>query len=191
MKLKALPIGLAAVVLGVGVAACGGGGSTAAGIVTAPSDGLTATVPSNIPTSVATPTTGALAKEPNVPVPSGAAPKKLTVKTITPGTGQAVKAGDTVFVNYVGKVYSTGKVFDASWKDTPGKTYPVAKIGQAQVIAGWNKGLIGLKQGGRYELIIPPSDAYGSEKQAKIPANSTLVFVIDVVKVYSPSGSGS
>jgi peptidylprolyl isomerase len=186
MKLKALPIGLAVVALGVGVAACGGS-SAAPGIVTAPSDGATATTPSNIPVSVATPTTGALAKEPNIPVPSGPAPKTLTIKTVVAGTGATVKAGDTVFVNYVGKLYNGGKIFDASWKDEPGKTFEVAKVGQAQVISGWNKGLVGLKEGGRYELIIPPSEAYGAVKQKGIPANSTLVFVIDVVKVYPAS----
>jgi peptidylprolyl isomerase len=189
MKLKALPIVLAAVALGAGVAACGGSGSTAAGIVTAPSDGATATTPSNIPTSVATPKTGPLSKEPTFSVPSGKAPSKLKINTITAGTGKTVKAGDTVFVNYVGKVYSSGKVFDASWKDTPGKTFEVANVGKAEVITGWNEGLVGLKEGGRYELVIPPSLAYGSTKEKTIPANSTLVFVIDIVKVYPGSSS--
>ncbi len=182
MKLKALSTGLAALALGVGLAACGGS-SPAPGVVTAPGDGATApvvTTPQDI-----SPSSGPLAKEPSFSVPTGAAPKKLVVKTLIKGTGPTVAEGDTVYVNYVGKIFKTGKVFDASWKDTPGKTFEVANVGpSAQVIKGWQQGLVGLQEGGRYMLIIPPSLAYGPKGSGStIPGNATLVFVIDVDKV--------
>ena len=135
-------------------------------------------------TTVATPTSGPLAKEPSFSVPKGPAPKKLEVKTLIAGTGPTAKDGDEIYVNYVGKLYSTGKTFDASWKDTPGQAYGPIDLGAGAVIKGWDEGLVGLKQGGRYELIIPPSLAYGkSGSGSTIPPNATLVFVVDLLSV--------
>ncbi|MDE3131532.1 MAG: FKBP-type peptidyl-prolyl cis-trans isomerase, partial [Acidobacteriota bacterium] len=96
--------------------------------------------------------------------------------------GTAAVAGDTLHVNYVGELYKNGKIFDASWRDTPGKTYSFV-LGQGQVITGWDQGLVGMKVGGRRELIIPPSLAYKNQKSGAIPANSTLIFVVDLIKV--------
>ena len=101
------------------------------------------------------------------------------------GTGPAVtSSSQTVTIAYVGALYSNGKVFDASWKDTPGKTFSFT-VGAGSVIPGWDKGLVGMKVGGRRELIIPPSLAYKNQKAGTIPANSTLVFVVDLVKIGS------
>jgi peptidylprolyl isomerase len=198
MKMKLGMTAAAAATIALGLSACGGSStSTAPGVVTAPGGGATvetaaATTTTAASTStaaattttaaVATPTSGALSKEPVFKVPTGAAPKKLVIKDLITGTGATVKKGDTVAVNYVGKLYTTGKVFDASWKDTPGKTFSFT-VGAGEVIAGWDQGLIGMKVGGRRELIIPPSLAYKSVKTGTIPANSTLVFVVDLVKI--------
>jgi hypothetical protein len=195
MKIKVGLTAAAAATIALGLSACGGSSSTvASGVSTAPGGGATVeTAPATTPTtpatststtpSVPTPTSGALAKEPVFTVPSGPAPKKLVVKDLIKGTGAAIKSGDTVSVNYVGKLYSNGKVFDASWKDTPGKTFSL-EVGVGQVIKGWDEGLIGMKVGGRRELIIPPSLGYGATgSPPTIPKNATLVFVIDLVKI--------
>ena len=85
-----------------------------------------------------------------------------------------------MLVNYVGVSWSTKKEFDASWGRSP---FPVENVGQAGVIAGWNEGLIGMKEGGRRQLIIPPDKAYGDTGQGDIKPGETLVFVVDAVKV--------
>jgi peptidylprolyl isomerase len=77
-------------------------------------------------------------------------------------------------------LYKGGKQFDASWNDSSGQPVSFPLTG---VIPGWTQGIPGMRVGGRRELIIPPSLAYKSQKQAKIPPNSTLVFVIDLHSV--------
>ncbi len=99
-----------------------------------------------------TPASGPLSKEPTVTPPSGPAPTKLVTKELIVGTGPEAKAGDSVTVNYVGVLYKGGKVFDASWKRN--ETFPFV-LGKSQVIPGWEQGIVGMKVGGRRELIIP------------------------------------
>jgi peptidylprolyl isomerase len=194
MTLKASMTAVAAAAAVLGLAACGGS-SKAGGVVLAPSGGPTNTTISTVtapattstttpttPTTVSTPKTGPLSKEPTIALPKGAAPTTLKVTDLIKGTGTAAANGDTLYVNYVGELYKNGKVFDASWKDTPGQTFSFV-LGQGHVIPGWDKGLLGMKAGGRRELIIPPALAYKSQKQATIPPNSTLIFVVDLVKV--------
>ncbi|MGC9220449.1 MAG: FKBP-type peptidyl-prolyl cis-trans isomerase [Solirubrobacteraceae bacterium] len=105
------------------------------------------------------------------------------------GTGAVAKSGDQVAVNYVGELYKNGKIFDASWTDTPGKAF-VFTLGAGTVIPGWTEGVAGMRVGGRRELIIPPSLAYGNTASGTIPKDSTLIFVIDLLKV-APGGSSS
>ena len=175
---KTLPLTLAVLALAAALAGCGS--STAPGIVLAPSNGATAdpVTATTASSTSSTPLPSALKTEPQFSPPKGAPPKQLVVKDLIKGTGPAVTStSQTLTVQYVGKVYKTGKVFDASWSH-PG-AQPAA-VPLSNVIPGWQKGLIGMKVGGRRELIIPPSQAYGSTAQAKIPANSTLIFVIDL-----------
>jgi peptidylprolyl isomerase len=124
--------------------------------------------------------------KPAINVPSCAVkPTTLQSKTITPGTGTAAVNGDTVVVKYIGFSWDTHKEFDASW-DNGLNTFPVTPLGQAQVIAGWNQGLVGAKKGERRLLVIPPTLGYGAEGSAPaITPNETLVFVVDVVSVSS------
>jgi peptidylprolyl isomerase len=183
---------VAAAAVAVGLAACGGS-SKAGGILLAPGEGATtttvtpatatATTPTTTTISVTTPTSGALATEPTIKKPTTAAPKTLVIKDLIKGTGPAAEEGDTVYVNYVGALFNNAKVFDASWRDTPGKaiSFPLTT---GSVISGWVKGLQGMKVGGRRELIIPPSDGYGKTGSGStIPPNSTLVFIVDLLKV--------
>jgi peptidylprolyl isomerase len=129
--------------------------------------------------SVKTPATGPLSKEPTVTPPSTPAPTKLVTKDLIVGTGPEAKAGDSVTVNYVGVLYKGGKVFDASWKRN--ETFPFV-LGKSQVIPGWEQGIVGMKVGGRRELIIPSGLAYGAKgSPPTIPPNSALIFVVDLL----------
>jgi peptidylprolyl isomerase len=181
-------------VLALAVAGCGS--STAPGIDAAPSAGRTqpvATSTTTTPTTTTTTTTpkstvplpAAFKTKPTVAVPSGEPPKKLVVKNLITGTGPAATASSTVTVQYVGVLYSNGKQFDASWNDGTGQpvSFPLSSV-----IPGWQEGIPGMKEGGRRELIIPASLAYGktarpasgTKGDVGIPANSALVFVIDL-----------
>ncbi|HEY2317958.1 MAG TPA: FKBP-type peptidyl-prolyl cis-trans isomerase [Solirubrobacteraceae bacterium] len=185
---KTTTITCAALALAAALAGCGSQ-AAAPGIQTAPSAGATAasstaTVSSSTSSAPATSTTtsntplpAALKTKPKVSIPSGSPPSKLVVKDLIKGTGPVATANSTVNVQYVGELYKGGKQFDASWNDGSGQPVSLPLTG---VIKGWQQGIPGMKVGGRRELIIPPSLGYGSTAQSKIPANSTLVFVIDL-----------
>ncbi|MFZ3043793.1 MAG: FKBP-type peptidyl-prolyl cis-trans isomerase [Minisyncoccia bacterium] len=100
------------------------------------------------------------------------------------GTGTVAAAGDSVTVNYVGSL-TNGTVFDASANHgTAGFTF---NLGAGQVIQGWDQGIVGMKEGGKRKLVIPASLAYGSQAIGNvIPANSTLVFEVELLKVQKP-----
>ena len=100
------------------------------------------------------------------------------------GTGEVAAAGDTVTVNYVGSL-TNGTVFDASANhSTTGFTFA---LGAGQVIKGWDEGIVGMKEGGKRKLVIPASLAYGDQAVGNvIPANSTLVFEVELLKVQKP-----
>ena len=84
-------------------------------------------------------------------------------------------------MQYVGVSYSSKKIFDSSW--SLNQPYPLT-LGNGTVIAGWDKGIVGMQVGGRRELIIPASLAYGSRAAGSgIAANDTLIFIVDLVKI--------
>lgn len=164
-------IGACALALAVALAACGS--SKAPGVVPAPSEGATSTTVS-IPKVPAQ-----LSQKPVVTVPKGPAPSHLVTKDLIQGTGAVVHSGQTVTVNYVGVLYKTGKEFDSSWKRNQPFTTPLTP---GSVIPGWVQGIPGMHVGGRRELIIPASLAYGSKgSPPTIPPNSPLVFVVDLI----------
>lgn len=100
------------------------------------------------------------------------------------GQGASAAPGDTVTVNYVGSL-TDGTVFDASANHgSQGFTFT---LGTGQVIAGWDKGIVGMKVGGKRLLVIPASMAYGDRAVGSvIPANSTLVFQVELLSVQKP-----
>jgi peptidylprolyl isomerase len=119
--------------------------------------------------------------KPVIPKSTGTPPRKLVKQDIVKGKGPGAKAGDTVTVKYVGVNFSNGQEFDASWDS--GATFPV-QLGAGMVIEGWDKGLVGIKKGGRRMLTIPPEMGYGAEGYPPdIPPNETLVFVVDAVSI--------
>jgi FKBP-type peptidyl-prolyl cis-trans isomerase len=172
-------LGLTALAAAALIAGCGGSGSSST-IGVGNENKSDETLVKAGETAVAkTPTSGPLATEPKVTPPSGAAPKTLEKKDLIVGTGKEAKAGDTATVNYVGVLYNGGKEFDASWKRKEPFQF---KLGEKQVIPGWDQGVPGMKVGGRRELIIPSELAYGKTgSPPTIPPNAPLVFVIDLL----------
>jgi FKBP-type peptidyl-prolyl cis-trans isomerase FkpA len=135
----------------------------------APSDQPASEVTSNIQESTTMPTDTPAITE-------------LMMKDDVVGTGAIATAGDNVTVNYVGRL-TDGTVFDASanHKETAsGFTFP---LGGGQVIKGWDQGVAGMKEGGKRTLLIPASLAYGSQANGPIPANSALIFEVELLKV--------
>lgn len=133
-------------------------------------------------TSATQPTEPAEEKtKPQVTVPDGAPPKKLVKNDLEVGTGPAAKAGDEVTVQYVGFGYDSKKEFDSSWS----RNEPFAfTLGAGEVIPGWDQGIVGMKVGGRRELVIPPNLAYGpAGAPPAIGPNETLIFVVDLEAV--------
>lgn len=104
---------------------------------------------------------------------------------ITVGTGAEAANGKRLTVNYAGWLYSAtapenkGTMFDTSAGRGP---YSFV-LGAAQVIRGWDQGLPGMRVGGRRRIVIPPELGYGSQAMGPIPANSTLVFDVELVAV--------
>jgi FKBP-type peptidyl-prolyl cis-trans isomerase len=120
-------------------------------------------------------------KKPVLGIPAGETPGKLVIRDIVKGTGKVARKGDQVTVQYVGTAFSTGQEFDASWDKGEPFTFP---LGQGQVIQGWDRGVAGMRVGGRRLLIIPGELAYGEQgSPPAIGPNETLAFVVDLVKV--------
>jgi FKBP-type peptidyl-prolyl cis-trans isomerase len=94
------------------------------------------------------------------------------------GAGTAAKSGDTVTVNYTGKLQD-GTVFDTS----EGKAPISFTLGQGQVIPGFEQGIVGMQVGGKRVITIPPSLAYGPNDYGPIPGNSTLTFEVELVSI--------
>ncbi|HEX3488432.1 MAG TPA: FKBP-type peptidyl-prolyl cis-trans isomerase [Streptosporangiaceae bacterium] len=117
--------------------------------------------------------------KPEVDFPGGEPPADLEISDIWEGTGAEAKAGDTVEVHYVGVAFSTGEQFDASWDRGSPLQF---QLGVGRVIAGWDRGVQGMKVGGRRQLIIPPDLAYGDRGAGSaIAPGETLIFVCDLV----------
>ncbi|MFF0247376.1 FKBP-type peptidyl-prolyl cis-trans isomerase [Streptosporangium sandarakinum] len=111
------------------------------------------------------------------------APKDLVAKTVIKGSGPAVKAGQSILVQYVGKIWGSGVEFDSSWGR--GGQPIMFQIGTGKVIKGWDQGLVGVPVGSRVLLSIPPSLGYGEQGSGdKIKGTDTLVFAVDVLGAY-------
>ena len=107
-------------------------------------------------------------------------PMQLEIKTTQEGTGERqVKKGDTISVHYTGRLID-GTKFDSSVDRGTPFTFT---IGTGQVIQGWEQGFIGAKVGEKRTLTIPAEMGYGSRVVGTIPANSTLIFDVELVAI--------
>ena len=120
---------------------------------------------------------GDLATKPDLRLPGGAPPPDLVVDDLVVGDGDEAGPGARVTVHYVGRSWSNGREFDASWNRGQTITF-----GLDQVITGWGRGIPGMKVGGRRLLVVPPQMAYGDAPPpgAGIIPGETLVFVVDL-----------
>ena len=137
-----------------------------------------------VSTATPGPGEGDITKKPVIPKQTGTAPTDLIAEDLIVGKGTPAKTGDQVAVQYVGVLRDTGKEFDSSWK----RNQPFnLQLGAGQVIKGWDKGLVGMKAGGRRRLTIPAALAYGATGQPPtIPPNAALVFDVDM-KTIAPA----
>ncbi|MEE9544414.1 MAG: FKBP-type peptidyl-prolyl cis-trans isomerase [Rhodospirillales bacterium] len=103
----------------------------------------------------------------------------LKIEDIEVGTGQEAATGMTVEVHYTGWL-TNGFKFDSSLDR--GQPFSFG-LGLRQVIKGWDQGVVGMKEGGKRRLTIPPELGYGSREMGSIPANSTLIFEVELLKV--------
>jgi peptidylprolyl isomerase len=157
------------------LAGCGGGDNTKTADIPA------ADAPPAPPPPQASSNLKDTKSKPVVPKQTGSAPTKLVVKDIVVGKGRAAKKGDKLSMQYVGVLFNGGTEFDNSWdKGSPFEF----TLGKGMVIKGWDQGLVGIKPGGRRELIIPAKLAYGAQGQPPaIPGGAALVFIVDALKV--------
>jgi peptidylprolyl isomerase len=101
----------------------------------------------------------------------------VVVQDIITGSGKLVEAGDVLTVHYVGTL-TDGNVFDSS-RD---RNIPFSfTLGRGDVIRGWEEGVVGMRVGGRRILIISPEYGYGANSVGAIPANSTLIFDVELL----------
>jgi FKBP-type peptidyl-prolyl cis-trans isomerase len=128
--------------------------------------------------------------QPTVTIPKSAPPSSLVVKTLIKGSGPPVAKGQEVVTQYVGRIRRTDKVFDSSWQRGAPFGFEIG-ASPAQIIPGWDTGLLGVPVGSRVLLVIPPKDGYGSagQSQAGIKGTDTLVFVVDVLDAQGGAGS--
>lgn len=121
--------------------------------------------------------------QPASPAPAPPSPKAsapLKIKDVKVGTGAVATAGKTVTVNYTGWL-TDGTQFDSSVG--PGKKPFSFTLGAGQVIPGWDKGVAGMKVGGKRKLTIPSELGYGANGQGTIPPNATLLFDVELLAV--------
>jgi peptidylprolyl isomerase len=120
-------------------------------------------------------------EKPEIEFPGPETPSDLVVTEITEGDGAEATSGSTVSVHYVGVAHSTGEEFDASYNRGAPLDF---RLGVGQVIQGWDRGVEGMKVGGRRQLVIPPHLGYGDRGAGgAIKPGETLIFVVDLLDV--------
>ncbi|QIX27340.1 FKBP-type peptidyl-prolyl cis-trans isomerase [Nocardioides sp. JQ2195] len=125
---------------------------------------------------------GGFGEKPEVTLPEDCtAPTEIVTKDLVEGSGPEAQEGGGVLTDYLLVSWSDQQVQDNSFDR--GQPFPVEPLGQAQVIQGWNEGLIGIQKGDRRLIIIPPEKGYGTTGQGTIGPDETLVFVVDAVEI--------
>lgn len=119
---------------------------------------------------------------PTVRVPSGPRPTELVVRDITKGTGEYVLPGYVVAVHYVGVTFDGGEQFVSSWESGAPFRF---RVGDEAVAPGLDRGVLGMRVGGRRELVIPPSLLHPA-----LPPHAPEDTIVVVVDVMSADKSG-
>jgi peptidylprolyl isomerase len=115
---------------------------------------------------------------PGITIPNTEAPSDLRIAQLIKGAGEIVQSGDNVTMHYSGFLWADGSKFDSSWdKGTPAQFV----VAPGQLIDGFLSAVVGQQVGSRVVVVIPPALGYGEQGSQTIPANSTLVFVIDIL----------
>ena len=117
---------------------------------------------------------------PSVSSPDSAA--NLQIEDIIAGSGAEAKSGDLATVHYVGAL-ADGAKFDSSYDR--GQPFQFT-LGAGQVIKGWDLGVLGMKTGGKRKLVIPAELGYGNQAVGPIPANSVLIFEVELLEIEQP-----
>lgn len=121
------------------------------------------------------------AKRPRIASPRSTPPRRLIADDVVRCKGRRAKAGDTVQVRYVLKVWGgRNRTIDATWGRQDSVPFPLER---RALIDGWVEGVPGMAVGGRRVLVIPPGKAYGRTGTGDIPKNATLISVIDLVGI--------
>ncbi|MFF7386453.1 FKBP-type peptidyl-prolyl cis-trans isomerase [Streptomyces griseoluteus] len=183
LLLAAVPAGL------VTLAGCGDGDSKSSKASASPSPSASSPPPPKIvdgPLPAITAGTK-FGEKPTVAKGTGEPSKDLAVKTVIAGNGRPVAENDFIKANYLGQIWSSGKVFDNSYDRSP----LVLQLAQGSIIDGWRYALTGKKIGSRVEIAVPPTWGYGpsGNEQAGIKGTDTLVFVIDLLDSYNTKSS--
>jgi peptidylprolyl isomerase len=139
------------------------------------------------PTEVAVPEPGASEPQPDdepPPAPSGPTgarvePDGLRIEELVVGRGDEARAGNRVLVHYDGTL-TDGTTFDSSRER--GTPFEV-ELGKGHLIPGFERGVLGMRPGGRRRVVIPPELGYGTQRTGKIPPSSVLVFEIELLEI--------
>lgn len=120
------------------------------------------------------------------------APEGLRVETLIEGSGKPIQKGSQVALRYLGQVWGKKKSFDSNWegpapgmRDQQSGMYELTQLGVGQVVPGWDQGLMGVREGSRVLLTVPPDLGYGEQgtPDGSVKKDDTMVFVIDVLGV--------
>jgi len=114
---------------------------------------------------------------PTITAPSGDAPTELIAQDVIVGTGATVLATSTLTVHYTLMQWSDGAILESSWSGGNPATFPLANV-----ITGWQQGLVDAKVGTRRLLVIPPALGYGPLAGHPLE-NETLIFAVDIIAV--------
>ena len=122
-----------------------------------------------------------MSEKPHVDPHLGPIPDDLIIEDLIVGTGDEASVGQTAVVHYVGVGVASGDEFDASWNRGAPFEFP---LGAGHVIKGWDRGVVGMKVGGRRRLVIPASLGYGEQGAGGVIApGETLIFVVDLLEL--------
>jgi peptidylprolyl isomerase len=118
---------------------------------------------------------------PGIIVPDAEAPDEVVVQTLIKGDGPVLAQDEAAVLQYTGVTWDQREVFDSTWQTDPETPATPAVLSPQQVVPGFAQALEGQTIGSQVMVVIPPDQGYGDQAQGAIPANSTLVFVIDIL----------